>query len=49
MPFREEKRVSVMRTYSQHRIWITAFLLLMITAGCSDPDKNAGSIQNTVP
>jgi Ice-binding-like len=41
--------MSVMRTYHPHNIWITAFLLLMVTAGCSDPDKNAGSIQNTVP
>src|ERR1022692_294988 len=37
-----------MRRYN-HKIWFTAFLLLMFSAGCSDPDKNAGSIAGVTP
>ena len=29
-----------MRRYKNHTIWFTAFLLLLLGAGCSDPDKS---------
>src|ERR1700686_2654587 len=32
-----------------NKIWIAAFLLVMIMAGCSDPDKNAGTGSPTDP
>jgi Ice-binding-like/Bacterial Ig-like domain len=38
-----------MRRYSNHKIWVTAFLLLMISTGCSDPDKNAGTAPGSTP
>jgi hypothetical protein len=31
----------VMPRYSNFRIWFSAFVLLMVTTGCSDPDKNS--------
>ncbi len=31
------------------KIWIPAFLLVMAMAGCSDPDKNAGTGSPTDP
>jgi len=37
-----------MRTVSSHKIWFTAFLLLVFGAGCSDPDK-AGNPGLTPP
>jgi hypothetical protein len=33
-----------MRTYNNYKICFTAFMLLMVGVGCSDPDKNAGAI-----
>src|SRR6202140_2975940 len=36
----EEK---LMRTLKVSKIWISAFLLAVLVAGCSDPDKNAGA------
>jgi hypothetical protein len=42
-------RAMVMRRYNNHTIWITTFLLLMVGAGCSDPDKNAGAIPGVTP
>jgi hypothetical protein len=30
-----------MPRYSNFRIWFSAFVLLMVTTGCSDPDKNS--------
>ena len=38
-----------MRRYNNHKIWFTAFLLLIFGAGCSDPDKNAGTIPGVTP
>jgi hypothetical protein len=38
---REEGRTMVMPRYSNFRIWFSAFVLLMVTTGCSDPDKNS--------
>ena len=32
-----------------NKIWIAAFLLVMVMAGCSDPDKNAGTGSPTDP
>jgi hypothetical protein len=32
-----------MRTLKVSKIWIPAFLLAVVMAGCSDPDKNAGA------
>jgi len=43
--------MTVMRRYYNHKIWFIAFLLLIIGAGCSDPDKtgtNPGLIPPTV-
>src|ERR1700730_8016303 len=39
-----------MRRYSNHTMWFIAFLLLIITVGCSDPDKggNPGTTPPTV-
>jgi hypothetical protein len=37
-----------MRRYSNHTMWFIAFLLLIIGAGCSDPDK-AGNPGTTPP
>ncbi len=36
------RRMTVMPRYNNHKIWFTAFLLLIFGAGCSDPDKNGG-------
>jgi hypothetical protein len=41
--------MAVMRRYSNHKFWCTAFLLLIFGAGCSDPDKNAGTIPSVTP
>lgn len=38
-----------MRRYNNHQIWFTAFLLLIFATGCSDPDKNAGTIPGLTP
>src|SRR5579863_6677795 len=35
--------MTVMRRYSNPKIWFPAFLLLIVATGCSDPDKNAGA------
>jgi len=43
--------MTVMHRYYNHKIWFIAFLLLIIGAGCSDPDKtgtNPGLIPPTV-
>lgn len=32
-----------MRSYSNHKIWFTAFLLFIFATGCGDPDKNANA------
>jgi hypothetical protein len=32
--------MTVMRRYKNHTIWFIAFLLLLLGAGCSDPDKS---------
>ena len=42
--------MTVMRRYSNHTMWFIAFLLLIITVGCSDPDKtgNPGFTAPTV-
>src|SRR4029077_604421 len=40
--------MTVMRRYSNHTMWFIAFLLLIIGAGCSDPDK-AGNPGTTPP
>jgi hypothetical protein len=37
-----------MRKENSHKIWFTAFLLLVFGAGCSDPDK-AGNPGVTPP
>src|SRR5947209_15546454 len=39
----------VMRRYSDHSIWFIAFLLLILAAGCSDPDKNSITSAPTTP
>jgi len=38
-----------MRRYSDHSIWFIAFLLLILAAGCSDPDKNSITSAPTTP
>jgi hypothetical protein len=38
-----------MRTDNRHKIWFTAFLLLVFGAGCSDPDRNGGGNGFTPP
>ena len=38
-----------MRRYSIHTIWFTALLLISITTGCGDPDKNAIPTPPTTP
>ena len=38
-----------MRGYSTHKIWFTALLLVGITTGCGDPDKNAIATPPTTP
>ncbi len=38
-----------MRRYNNYKIWFTAFLLLIVSSGCSDPDKNAGTIPGVTP
>jgi Ice-binding-like/Bacterial Ig-like domain len=40
--------MTVMRRYSNHTMWFIAFLLLIIGAGCGDPDK-AGNPGTTPP
>src|ERR1700682_5519112 len=39
-----------MRRYGNHTMWFIAFLVLIITVGCSDPDKggNPGTTPPTV-
>jgi hypothetical protein len=37
-----------MRTHSNHKIWLTALLLLIFAAGCGDPDKMNGTGGGTV-
>jgi hypothetical protein len=32
-----------MRNKNAHKIWFTAFLLLIFIIGCSDPDKGNGN------
>jgi len=47
----ERKRMTVMRRYNNLKIWLPAFLLLIVATGCSDPDKtgtNPGLIPPTV-
>jgi hypothetical protein len=41
--------MTVMRRYNNHKIWVIAFLLLIFGAGCSDPDKNTGTIAGVTP
>jgi hypothetical protein len=38
------KKMTVMTRYNNRTICFITFLLLMVSAGCSDPDKNAGTI-----
>ena len=38
-----------MRRYSNHKIWFTAFLLLIFATGCSDPDKTGTNPGLTPP
>ncbi|HXM23937.1 MAG TPA: ice-binding family protein [Terriglobales bacterium] len=38
-----------MRRHKHHAIWFTAFLLLIVGAACSDPDKNAATIPGVTP
>jgi len=38
-----------MRRYNNHKIWFTAFLLLIFLTGCSDPDKSATAIPGATP
>jgi len=38
-----------MRRYSTHKIWFAALLLVGITSGCGDPDKNAIATPPTTP
>src|SRR5579863_1095893 len=45
----ERKRMKVMRRYSNPKIWLPAFLLLIVATGCSDPDKTAGNPGLTPP
>src|ERR1700674_5672381 len=42
------RRMTVMHTYSNYKIWFTVFLLL-IAAGCSDPDKTGSNPTVTPP
>src|SRR6202521_969321 len=42
------RRMTVMRRYSNQTMWFIAFLLLIIGAGCGDPDK-AGNPGTTPP
>ena len=37
-----------MRSYKNHKTWFMAFLLL-ITAGCSDPDKSPRTVPGVTP
>ncbi len=39
----------VMRRYSNLKIWFPAFLLLIVTTGCSDPDKTGANPSVTPP
>ena len=42
--------MTVMRTYNNHKIWFTAFLLLIVVgAGCGDPDKTGRNPGVTPP
>jgi hypothetical protein len=34
--------MTVMRRFNTSKIWFPAFLLLIVTTACSDPDKNSG-------
>jgi hypothetical protein len=38
-----------MRRYSTYKVWFTALLLVGITIGCGDPDKNAIATPPTTP
>jgi hypothetical protein len=38
-----------MRRYSAHTVCFMSFLLLLVTTGCSDPDKTGGSLGLTSP
>ena len=38
-----------MRSYNNHTICFIAFLLLIVSTGCSDPDKNGGTIPGLTP
>jgi hypothetical protein len=46
---REEKRKSVMRKYSNSKIWFVAFPLLIFSASCSDYDKSGNNPTVTPP
>jgi hypothetical protein len=41
--------MTVMRRYNSHKIWFAAFLLLILSSGCSDPDKNGATIPGVTP
>ena len=41
--------MSVMRKFNNQAIGVAAILLLSFSVGCSDPDKNAGSIPGITP
>ncbi len=38
-----------MHRYKSYTIWFIAFLLLLASTGCSDPDKNSGTIPGVTP
>jgi hypothetical protein len=38
-----------MRRHNNHKIWFTAFLLLIVSVGCSDPDKTGTNPSVTPP
>jgi hypothetical protein len=38
-----------MRTYSNHKLWFTAVLILALGIGCGDPDKNGVGASQTTP
>ena len=38
-----------MRRHSNHKIWFTSFLLLIVATGCGDPDKTTGNPGLTQP
>jgi hypothetical protein len=41
--------MTVMRSYNNHTICFIAFLLLIVSTGCSDPDKNGGTTLGVTP